>query len=65
MAPLHGSAAAILNSLPSHSNTNSGELFKLDGWKYIQGNAQAGTLHLIGLLSDGGVHSRWVGNASQ
>ncbi|KAI7842857.1 hypothetical protein COHA_003475 [Chlorella ohadii] len=37
----------------------SGELFTLDGWKYIQGNAQAGTLHLIGLLSDGGVHSRY------
>ena len=39
---------------------SAGELFKLDGWKYIEGNAKAGTLHLIGLLSDGGVHSRWV-----
>jgi 2,3-bisphosphoglycerate-independent phosphoglycerate mutase len=37
----------------------TGELFKLDGWKYIEGNAKAGTLHLIGLLSDGGVHSRY------
>lgn len=37
---------------------HAGELFKLDGWKYIEGSAKAGTLHLIGLLSDGGVHSR-------
>ena len=36
-------------------------MFELEGWKYIEGAAQAGTLHLIGLLSDGGVHSRWAG----
>ena len=36
----------------------AGEQFKLDGWKYVEGHAKSGTLHLIGLLSDGGVHSR-------
>ena len=40
---------------------SAGSLFKLDGWKWIEANAVAGTLHLIGLLSDGGVHSRLVG----
>ncbi|KAL4419791.1 hypothetical protein ABPG75_006889 [Micractinium tetrahymenae] len=37
----------------------TGDLFRLDGWKYIEPNAKQGTLHLIGLLSDGGVHSRY------
>ena len=37
----------------------SGELFELDGWKHIAPAATSGTLHLIGLLSDGGVHSRY------
>ncbi|KAL4435450.1 hypothetical protein ABPG77_006212 [Micractinium sp. CCAP 211/92] len=37
----------------------TGDLFNLDGWKYIEPNAKQGTLHLIGLLSDGGVHSRY------
>ena len=36
----------------------AGRLFELDGWKYIEPNARSGTLHLLGLLSDGGVHSR-------
>ena len=36
----------------------AGQLFELDGWKWVEGAARAGTLHLIGLLSDGGVHSR-------
>ncbi len=36
----------------------SGRMFELDGWKYIEDAAKSGTLHLIGLLSDGGVHSR-------
>ncbi|KAK9828001.1 hypothetical protein WJX81_007562 [Elliptochloris bilobata] len=37
----------------------SHRLWDLDGWKYLAPAAQAGTLHLIGLLSDGGVHSRY------
>lgn len=37
----------------------TGELFEASGWNYIKGNATANTLHLIGLLSDGGVHSRY------
>ena len=37
----------------------SHRLWELDGWKYLAPAAQAGTLHFIGLLSDGGVHSRY------
>ena len=37
----------------------SGELFDWDGWKHIAPAAMKCTLHLIGLLSDGGVHSRY------
>ncbi|GAB4815975.1 hypothetical protein N2152v2_003021 [Parachlorella kessleri] len=37
----------------------SGRMFDLGGWKYIEDAAKSGTLHLIGLLSDGGVHSRY------
>ncbi len=37
----------------------SGDLFNLDGWKYVEPAAKEHTLHLIGLLSDGGVHSRY------
>lgn len=36
----------------------TGQLFELQGWDYIEPAAKAQTLHLIGLLSDGGVHSR-------
>ncbi len=36
-----------------------GELFDHDGWKYLEPAAKEQTLHLIGLLSDGGVHSRY------
>ena len=36
----------------------SGSLFGGDGWKDISSVFPEGTLHLIGLLSDGGVHSR-------
>jgi len=35
-----------------------GSAFKLDGWKYIKESFAEHTLHFIGLLSDGGVHSR-------
>ena len=35
-----------------------GSAFKLDGWKYISESFAEHTLHFIGLLSDGGVHSR-------
>ena len=37
----------------------TGEVWTLPGWKAIEGAAVSGTLHLIGLLSDGGVHSRY------
>ncbi|BDA43229.1 2,3-bisphosphoglycerate-independent phosphoglycerate mutase [Coccomyxa sp. Obi] len=35
-----------------------GSAFKLDGWKYISESFSDNTVHFIGLLSDGGVHSR-------
>ena len=35
-----------------------GSAFKLDGWKYISEAFAEHTVHFIGLLSDGGVHSR-------
>ena len=41
-------------------SSHPGKLFELDGWKWVEGAARAGTLHLIGLLSDGGVHSRFA-----
>lgn len=37
----------------------TGSLFEGEGWKFVQGAFPEGTLHLIGLLSDGGVHSRY------
>ncbi|KAG5464520.1 hypothetical protein LSCM1_00710 [Leishmania martiniquensis] len=38
----------------------SGEIFNSDGYRYLLGSfsKEGSTLHLIGLLSDGGVHSR-------
>ncbi|BAF17782.1 2,3-bisphosphoglycerate-independent phosphoglycerate mutase [Oryza sativa Japonica Group] len=36
----------------------SGKIFEGEGFKYIKESFDQGTLHLIGLLSDGGVHSR-------
>ncbi|KAL5143932.1 2,3-bisphosphoglycerate-independent phosphoglycerate mutase [Glycine soja] len=36
----------------------SGKIFEGEGFKYIKESFENGTLHLIGLLSDGGVHSR-------
>ncbi|XP_020591641.1 2,3-bisphosphoglycerate-independent phosphoglycerate mutase [Phalaenopsis equestris] len=36
----------------------SGKIYEGDGFKYIKESFDKGTLHLIGLLSDGGVHSR-------
>ena len=38
---------------------DDGSAFKLDGWKYISEAFPGHTLHFIGLLSDGGVHSRY------
>ncbi len=35
-----------------------GSAFELDGWKYISESFSDNTVHFIGLLSDGGVHSR-------
>ncbi|KPI89365.1 2 3-bisphosphoglycerate-independent phosphoglycerate mutase (PGAM) [Leptomonas seymouri] len=38
----------------------SGEIFESEGYRYLQGafSNEGSTLHFIGLLSDGGVHSR-------
>ncbi|KAL6614246.1 hypothetical protein ACP70R_036516 [Stipagrostis hirtigluma subsp. patula] len=36
----------------------SGKIYEGEGFKYIKESFDNGTLHLIGLLSDGGVHSR-------
>ncbi|EOY19510.1 Phosphoglycerate mutase, 2,3-bisphosphoglycerate-independent [Theobroma cacao] len=36
----------------------SGKIYDGEGFKYISESFEKGTLHLIGLLSDGGVHSR-------
>ena len=38
---------------------DDGSAFKLDGWKYISESFPEHTVHFIGLLSDGGVHSRY------
>jgi 2,3-bisphosphoglycerate-independent phosphoglycerate mutase len=37
----------------------SGKMFELPGWKLISQAFPANTVHFIGLLSDGGVHSRY------
>ncbi len=37
----------------------SGDVFKQDGWRFISPAFEKNTLHLLGLLSDGGVHSRY------
>jgi len=38
----------------------TGTIFKHEGWQYIEeATKKGGTLHLLGLLSDGGVHSRY------
>eukprot|EP01065_Artemidia_motanka_P043363 TRINITY_DN5_c0_g2_i1.p1 TRINITY_DN5_c0_g2~~TRINITY_DN5_c0_g2_i1.p1 ORF type:complete len:600 (+),score=233.39 TRINITY_DN5_c0_g2_i1:62-1801(+) len=37
----------------------NGSIFTGAGWKHVSSNLQQGTLHLIGLLSTGGVHSRY------
>ncbi|GMH39914.1 hypothetical protein BSKO_07818 [Bryopsis sp. KO-2023] len=37
----------------------TGEMFKSDGWKLVSKAFEAHTVHFIGLLSDGGVHSRY------
>lgn len=36
----------------------SGSIYEGDGWKYISDSFESSTVHFIGLLSDGGVHSR-------
>ncbi|KAL5805428.1 hypothetical protein ACOSQ3_028331 [Xanthoceras sorbifolium] len=36
----------------------TGKIYGGEGFKYIKESFETGTLHLIGLLSDGGVHSR-------
>jgi 2,3-bisphosphoglycerate-independent phosphoglycerate mutase len=37
---------------------DTGSLVNGDGWKLVSGAFEANTIHFIGLLSDGGVHSR-------
>ena len=37
----------------------SGSIFKGEGFRHVKECFPNGTLHLIGLLSDGGVHSRY------
>lgn len=37
----------------------TGSIFESEGFKYVKEALPNGTLHLIGLLSDGGVHSRF------
>eukprot|EP00967_Tisochrysis_lutea_P098833 scaffold146297_cov26-Tisochrysis_lutea.AAC.3 len=39
-------------------NIENGQIFNDAGWKYISSAFPSNTLHFIGLLSDGGVHSR-------
>lgn len=38
---------------------DNGDAFTGDGWKYIKDSFAKNTVHFIGLLSDGGVHSRY------
>ena len=38
---------------------DNGQAFSGDGWKYISDSFESNTVHFIGLLSDGGVHSRY------
>lgn len=40
------------------SALETGKLYEGEGFKYIKESFPTNTLHLIGLLSDGGVHSR-------
>lgn len=37
----------------------SGSIYQSDGWKLLAGAFESHTVHFIGLLSDGGVHSRY------
>ncbi len=37
----------------------TGSIYEGEGFKYLKEAQPNGTLHLIGLLSDGGVHSRY------
>lgn len=38
---------------------DNGDAFTGDGWEFIKGSFAKNTVHFIGLLSDGGVHSRY------
>ncbi|KAL7102494.1 hypothetical protein ACP275_08G123800 [Erythranthe tilingii] len=40
------------------SALDTGKIYDGEGFNYIKASFETGTLHLIGLLSDGGVHSR-------
>lgn len=40
-------------------NIQTGQMYTDPGWKYISTAFASNTLHFIGLLSDGGVHSRF------
>ena len=41
------------------ASLETGHFFEYDGWKNIEPAVKDHTLHFIGLLSDGGVHSRY------
>lgn len=51
--PVYGYSAKLVDSA-----LETGKIYEGEGFKYIQECFDKGTLHLIGLLSDGGVHSR-------
>jgi hypothetical protein len=50
---LYGAGARLVDI-----RLEDGSIFKSDGWKYIESTFEKGTVHFIGLASDGGVHSR-------
>jgi 2,3-bisphosphoglycerate-independent phosphoglycerate mutase len=50
---LYGAGARLVDI-----GLEDGSIFKSDGWKYIESTFEKGTVHFIGLASDGGVHSR-------
>uniref|UniRef100_A0A0D3FI23 phosphoglycerate mutase (2,3-diphosphoglycerate-independent) n=1 Tax=Oryza barthii TaxID=65489 RepID=A0A0D3FI23_9ORYZ len=56
----HGTAVGLPtdDDMGNNMALASGKIYEGEGFKYIQQSFENGTLHLIGLLSDGGVHSR-------
>lgn len=56
---LHGVRNCKRSASLVDSAIASGKLFHGEGYDYIRQSFPEGTLHLIGLLSNGGVHSRY------